>query len=133
VEKQAAETSRARRLSEEKLTGRHSNALARLLLRWLDLKLPYEAYKEQLMQIVDRKNWATGDQLAVPVSPSKMLAISERGPAPTYGPDQIEFYATVLTLALPAIAPEGVIRQEAIAKTQRAIEHPRKYLPELRP
>jgi hypothetical protein len=133
VEKQAAETSRARRLSEEKLTGRHSNALALLLLRWLDLKLPYEAYKEQLMQIVDRKNWATGELLAVPMNPNNMLVNCERGPAPTYGPDQIEFYAAVLAQALPAIAPEGLIRNQAIAKTRRAIENPRKYLPELRP
>lgn len=132
-EKQAAEISKTQRLAEEGQTGRHSNSLARLLLRWLNKKLSAASYMEQLLQIVDSKNWRLGDQMAIPVSsPFRMLMLCEQGDEPGYMPDKIEFLAVVLLSVLPLIAPERLIRCRAIEKTIRAVENPRKYLPELR-
>jgi hypothetical protein len=134
AEKEAAEKSKWQRLSEEKLTGCHSNALARLLLRWLDTKLPAASYIEQLMEIVDRKNWYIGDQMATPsLNPPETLALCGLGDESGEMFDKIEFLASVLELALPLIAPEKIIRCRAIDKAMRVVQNPGRCPAELRP
>jgi hypothetical protein len=125
-EKTAAENSKAQRLAEENLNACHSNALARLLLCWLDRKLPGAAYKEQLLEIVERSNRGIGDKLATPrPNPSETLALCAQGDEPGYLPDKIGFFASVLGLALPLMAPEWAIRCRSIDKAMRAIQNPR--------
>lgn len=133
-EKQAAENSKSQRLAEEKLNGCHSDALARLLLRWLDRKLSVEAraFEEQTLEIVGRANWRIGDQLATPSpKPARTLALCSQGDEPSYMPDKIEFLASALLQALPLITPEWAIRYRAIDKAMRVIQNPRQCPPEL--
>jgi hypothetical protein len=133
LEKRAAEISKTQRLAEEKVSGRHSDALARQLLRWLRGKFSANAYIEQLLQIVEPANRRIGDQLATPHSrPSLALALCGWNDDPSYMPEKIQYLAGVLLDALPLITPEWAIRYRAIRKVARVIENPLQCPKELR-
>ena len=132
-EKREAEASRALRLSEEKLSGCHSDALAKLLLRWLYGKLSAGSYIEQLLAIVEPANRLIGDQLATPLRKGwSTLVLCGWNNDPGYMPEKIEYLASVLLEAVPLMTPEWAIRCIAFEKTRRAVENPRQCPAELR-
>lgn len=132
AEKEAALRSKRRRLSEEKQTDCHSDALARFILRSMRDKWA-GGYAEQLISEVERENRDVADRLVIPSSnPSKTLALCGWGKETGDGPEMITFSANALGLALPLIAPELAIRCQALKKAMNAIENPRQCFTKLR-
>jgi hypothetical protein len=132
AEKEAAVKSKWRRLFEEKQTGCHSDALARLIL--LSLKGKWGgAHAVQLIGEVERENRRVADRLVVPSSnPSKTLALCGWGKETGDGSEMIAFSTIVLVTALPLIAPEWDIRCRALTKARNALENPRQCFAKLR-
>ena len=121
----AAQAEIQARMAQEKSNSCHSDALAKVVLDWLDKKDLVVADEERILDSAERVLWTVGDSLATPRrNPQKVLARFERGELPDYMPARIEHYISVLVEALPLIAPEKTIRTEAIRKAVVAVHNP---------
>jgi transposase-like protein len=113
------------RVQEEANTGSYSDDVARAgLLYLMKQKDLVRANEVMIMDQVARNLWPLGDVVALPRrNPLKTFARCEVGELPSYMPERIEYYISTLTRALVQIAPEKLIREKAIEKMTKAVEH----------
>jgi hypothetical protein len=125
-----AADARAGRVQEEMETGCHSEAVAKAALDYLLDKPLCRANEEMIADLLDRRDWERRARQSADFSsaprrdPRRAFRSCERASMPRYVPDLIEYVVRVLLEALPMLAPEGIIRSNAIAKIKKAVENP---------
>lgn len=122
------------RVDEEVGTECHSDALAAAGLRFLIEKPLIRADEMMIMDQVGRVLWPVGDIVAAPRrDPQKTFTSLDREPLPASMPERIDYYISILVLALQQNAPEKLIREHAIAKMAKAVNDPQRRPQALRP
>jgi transposase len=121
----AARKEQQQRLQAETETGQYSDEVAKEVLAWLMTKLLTRADENMIMEIVEQRMRRAGNLAVAPRrDAAKTLAFCGRGKPPSYMPEQIEFYANAILQALLLLAPEKLVRDNAIAKAAAAVNKP---------
>lgn len=126
----AAREEQPQRLQAETQTGHHSDEIAKEVLNWLMTKPLLRVDENKIIDKVDYKLYDTCKITAAARRDiRKTLAYCERGKLPHDSPDEIEFCTNVLSQALLLLAPEKLIRDNAINKIAAAVRQPTRRPP----
>jgi hypothetical protein len=134
-----AADAQAGRIQEELETGCHSDKVAQAALDYLLDKPLCRANEEMIADLVERRDWERrswqrADLKSAPRrDPKRAFRSCERGPLPRYMPDQIEYLVRVILEALYKLAPESIIRLNAIAKIKKAVKNAKRRSASARP
>jgi hypothetical protein len=120
-----AKKEQQQRLQAETETGQYSDEVAKEVLAWLMTKLLTRADETMIMEIVEQRMRRAGSLAVAPRrDAAKALAFCGRGKLPSYMPDQIEFYTNAILQALILLAPEKLVRDNAITKITAVVSKP---------
>jgi hypothetical protein len=126
----AAREEQQQRLQAETQTGHHSDEIAKEVLAWLMTKPLLRVDEEMIIDKVDRK---LCDACKITAAPrrdvGKTLAHCERDTLPYDSSDEIECCTNVLSQTLLLVAPEKLIRDNAINKIAAAVRQPTRRPP----
>jgi hypothetical protein len=122
---QASDTARRsqNRVEQERVSGSHSTETAEIVLKWLCSKQLGQPDTMYVVQALEREFWPVGNSIErARVDGAHTLASLESSKEPTFVPYRIEYCLRVLRIALPRIAPEKLIRDNAFPKMTAALE-----------